>query len=232
MSQTIYSTEGIVLRVIPFREYDQIISIFTPEAGVIKVMYKGSRNKRNSGKGVSMPLTKVEVVYREKKGEIFSCFELNCIEMFPSLRTNLSFLETACDLLQVITDSQFMGKGAPQLYALLCYYLKKISQTADPWLLATSFRLKLLKHDGLVGFPLICSECSQLLRDEAFTQNGEGWCTVHQPRGSQKWDLEELHVIYRLAESLSYQEICSLEISSALQRKINYFFRGCLQLQA
>lgn len=230
MSHLIHSTEGIILRVIPFQDYHQIVSIFTPGAGVIKVLHKGSRAQRKNGKSPCMPLTKVEVAYREKKGEIFGCHELNCAEMFPLLRKDLCFLETGCDLLQVVLDSQLMGKEAPQLYALLYAYLKKIPQTPNPWILAASFRLKLLKHDGLISFPFICSECGELLQSEAYARESESWCTIHRPKGCIVWNSIELQVLYRLAESQSYKEICMLEISPLLLAKITLFFTKCLHV--
>lgn len=229
MSQTFQSTEGIVLRVIPFRDYDQILFLFTLDAGFIKVLYKGGRGKRKGKQGFCMPLTKVEVIYREKRGEIFSCHELTCIESFSFLRQELIFLEVGCDLLQIILDSQFVGKAAPHLYALLCFYLKKIPQTANPWILASSFRLKLLMHDGLIVCPFICCECQQSLQSEAFTWDAEGWCAAHQPGRSQPWNLTELQMLYRLAICQSYQEVCSQDVLPSLQNKIIDFFNACIR---
>jgi DNA repair protein RecO (recombination protein O) len=226
MSQTFHSTEGVILRAIPFRDYDQILSIFTADVGLLKVLYKGKKSKKG-GTGICAPLTKVEVVYREKRGEIFSCHEMNPLHSFPSLRKELMFLEVACDLLQVILASQLVGKAAPQLYDLLCFYLKKIPQTPHPWILAASFRLKLLKHDGLVAFPLICRECGQSLQNKAFIRHSESWCADHQ-LGGQSWESSELQLFYRLATSQSYQEICSSPFSLELQHKIITFFEACV----
>lgn len=230
MPHFIQSTEGIILRVIPFQDYHQIVSIFTLGAGLIKVLHKGSRSQRKNGKSPCMPLTKVEVSYYEKKGEIFGCHELNCTDMFSNLRTDLCFLETGCDLLQVILDSQLMGKEAPLLYHLLYTYLKKIPQTANPWLLAASFRLKLLKHDGLIGFPFICNECGNVLYSEIYTRDSESWCAVHRPKQCIEWDATELRVIYRLAESQSFTEISLLDLSPILLAKITLFFTKCLHV--
>lgn len=224
MSKTFLSTQGIILKAIPFRDSDQILSLFTLDAGLIKVLCKGSRSKRQVKRGFYNPLTGVEIVYCEKRGEIFSCHEMNCVESFSYLRKELLFLEVACDLLKVILASQYVGKAAPQLYALLCFYLKKIPQAVNPWILATSFRLKLLNHDGLIAFPWICSECQTVLDCEAFTRNGESWCANHKPLRSQSWDTQELQALYQLATSQSYREISSYEISHSLQNKVINFF--------
>jgi DNA repair protein RecO (recombination protein O) len=124
-----------------------------------------------------------------------------------------------------------MGKSAPQLYSLLCYYLKKIPQMANPWLLAASFRLKLLKHDGLARFPFKCSECGKCLDDEAFIYGSEGWCRAHHFEKSQTWDSIELQTVYHLANSQSFKEICLLDVQPKLQGKITVFFKACLQIE-
>jgi DNA repair protein RecO (recombination protein O) len=226
MSQDFQQAEGIILRAIPFRDHDQILSIFTQNVGVIKVLYRGSKTQKIQG--LCMPLTKVEVFYREKKGEIFHCQELTLVESLSFLRKELLYLEVGCDLLQVILTSQLIGKAAPHLYALLCIYLKKIPQTVNPWTLAVSFRLKLLKYDGLATFPFICSECQQLLQIVAFTRESEGWCTNHQPLGSLVWQQNELQQVYRLANCLNHREICADDISLSLQNKVARFFGECV----
>jgi DNA repair protein RecO (recombination protein O) len=226
MSQDFQQAEGIILRAIPFRDHDQILSIFTQTVGVIKVLYRGSKTQKIQG--ICQPLTKVGVFYREKKGEIFHCQELTLVESLSFLRKELLYLEVACDLLQVILTSQLIGKAAPQLYALLCIYLKKIPQTFNPWTLTVSFRLKLLKHDGLAAFPFVCSECQQLLQIAAYTRESEGWCMNHQPLGSLVWQQNELQQVYRLVNCQNYREICTDEIPLLLRNKVARFFEECV----
>ena len=222
-------TEGIVLRVIPFRDYDQIISIFTPENGLIKILHKGRSTKRKTGKSPCMPLTKVEAIYREGRGEIFNCLELNTLSIFPQLRKELLFLEVGCDLLQAVIDSQMEEKKAPHLYALLCSYLEKIPLTPNPRILTTSFQLKLLKHDGLIGFPLICTECGKPLTKEAFLSSEEFFCASHHPIEAEKIDSDDIDLLFCLTESRRFQELRLLEISPFLQLKISSFFKNSLR---
>ncbi len=229
MSQEFQRTEGLVLRVIPFRDYDQILTLFTPNAGMIKLIYKGSRSKRRSAQGSCIPLTKVEAIYQEKKGEIFSCHELTLQNSYLFLRKELSHLEVACDLLQVLFSSQLVGKAAPRLYELICFYLNKIPQIFNPWVLSLSFRLKLLKHDGLTAFPLVCSECQQLLLAEAYIGESESWCREHYPLSSQHWKQHELEQLYRLAICQSYQEIKLEQVSLEMKNKVFDFFENCLK---
>lgn len=228
MSHSFQQTEGIILRVIPFRDYDQIITLFTQDVGVLKVLYKGSRSKRRGVQGICLPLTRVEVIYREKNSEIFSCQEMALLESYSHLRKELKFLNVACDLLQVVATSQLVGKAAPLLYALLCFYLAKVPVIQDPEVLAMSFRLKLLKHEGLATYPFCCSMCQCDLHSEGYSYDAEWWCKEHQLKGSAYWHADELQLLYQLALCQHYQEISSCQLPPILQDRIKGFFESCL----
>ena len=228
MSHTFQTTEGLILRVIPFKDYDQILVLFT-EKGLIKVIEKGGRSKSRGKKGLCTPLTQVELIYSERRGEIFCCHEIHCLDSFTILRQELLFLEVASDFLQALLTSQLPGKEAPQLYALLLFYLKKIPLTASPWILATSFRLKLLKHDGLSVFPFICFECGSTLEQEAFVREADCGCILHQPQASRVWVVADLQKMYQLATCQNYRELNGCDISQQLQNQVRLYFEACLK---
>jgi DNA repair protein RecO (recombination protein O) len=221
---TFKTTEGIILRAIPFQEKDSILVLFTQEVGLLKVFYKGSyRNPRPYP-----PLSQVEVLYWEKRSEICGCREIKLLNSFPLLRTQLSYLEAATDLLQALLSSQLVGKAAPEIYALLSFYLSKIPQTQDPKATALSFRLKLMKYEGLIRFPLICGECLQPLTTEAYTERADWWCERHQPPGSMSWNPQELQQLDRLTSCQTYREIAEECLSPELWSKFIPFFNSCL----
>lgn len=229
MSEHFLSTEAIILKAIPFRDYDQILTLMTLEAGLIKVLYKGCSSQRKGGLGISLPLTKVELVYKEKRGELFHCHEIKLIDSFPMLRKEFIFLEVACDLVQVILETQLPCKTSPLLYRLLSHFLNKIPLTHNPWLLSMSFRLKILQHEGIVVFPFSCNQCGKTLEEEAYFNEFEWWCGEHRQHVNSVWRKEELELVYQLALSQSYREICSETLNSGSQKKIVNFFEMCLK---
>lgn len=91
MPQIIQTTEGVILRSIQYRDYDQILSLLTPDVGLIKILLKGGYRKQQRGRGLCMPLSRVEVAYREKRSEIFECHEITPLDSFPLLRKELLF---------------------------------------------------------------------------------------------------------------------------------------------
>ncbi len=143
-------TEGIIVRAFPFQDHDRILSLFTPEAGLIKLCVKGAYLKKSNHGSASNPLNHVEVIYKKGKSEIHSCYDIEVLNHHLPLRQALNTLECACDMLQTVGLTQYPEKPSPKLYALLLIYLKKLSLIADPMLLSTSFRLKTLKNEGLL----------------------------------------------------------------------------------
>lgn len=229
MAQPYHRTEGIVLRAFPYRDYDQIVSLFTADAGVIKIMCYGSRSQRSKWRSLCLPLTRVEIVYREKLGEIFECSDLTLMDAHSSLKQQFQHMEAACDLLNALHLSQLPGKEAPQLYALLIFYLNKIPLAKDPWTLAMSYRLKLLKHEGIMGYPSICHECQQLLVREAFWLRSEMLCAQHQVPGSLYLSQADLQLIHHLAFSQNYRDLAEVILPDEFKNKVHRLFQECLK---
>jgi DNA repair protein RecO (recombination protein O) len=226
MGHTYLSTEGIVLRTFPYRDYDQIVTLFTANAGLIKVMCYGSRSQKSKWRSLCVPLTLLEIVYREKSGEIFECRDMSLIDSHNALKQHYSHLETACDLLCALNMSQMLGKEAPELYALLIYFLKKIPLIHDPLILSLSFRLKLLKHEGLLTCPFICHHCLQPLFQEAYF-NGEEWqCAHDQSISSLHLAEQELQTVYQLVSSQKYGNLNSVTLPMTLKVKVEHFFQA------
>lgn len=223
MTDPLMTTEGIILRMTPYGDFKQILTLFTPENGVIKVIEKGGRKAKRFE-----PLTKVELVYSEGRGEISHCNEMHVIDAYSHLRSDLLYLEVACDMIQAVLSSQYAEKTAFDLYTLFCIYLKNIARMPYPWVLAASFRLKLLKHDGLIAFPFSCSACEKILDAGAYMQGELGWCGEHKSAYSLFFEEKELKHLYLLANCESLAEVSVENISSYFMEKITFFFRSCI----
>lgn len=222
------TSQGIILQVIPFRDYDQIITLFTPDRGVLKVVFNGSRSKRQAVQGICLPLTLVECTYQEKNSELFKCQEMQLVDANHQLRQGLACLEAACEMLQIIRFSQLVGKPAPLLYQLLIYYLKHLPQAPDPVSLIASFKLKILLHDGLVYFPLKCAECQAPIF-EACSLNVTAWyCFTHKQLGVVHWDLEEIALLYHFVSTKSYRELIAQVPTVSFNQKLEEFYRFSL----
>ena len=168
--------EGIVLSRLQYQDYDQILTIFTLQEGLVKLICKqASRSKKGMNASTS-PLTRAEFVYRLGKGEISRCDEVSVIQQYVALRQRLDYLESACDMLKALSQSQMLGKPAPALYALLSYYLEHLPLMQVPEVLALSFRLKILRHEGILdleeeGAKVFSPEDLRWMHHFAYCQN-------------------------------------------------------------
>lgn len=143
--------EGIITRASPFGENDRILSLFTPEYGLIKLYVKGAYlSSKNKGSSTN-PLNIVEAVCTQGRSELYSCYQIEAINQQISLRQNIDVLEAACDMLNTINTTQLPGKAALKLYQLLLIYLKALPNITQPLILSTSFRLKTLRSEGLLN---------------------------------------------------------------------------------
>ncbi|MEI8365255.1 MAG: DNA repair protein RecO [Parachlamydiaceae bacterium] len=216
------TTQGVIIGALPFREYDCILSLFTPYEGLIKLFSKGAYRKGKAASPVS-PLTQIEVIYAKGRTELHPCHEITAINHNLPLRQNLAVLQTACEMLHAIKVTQQPGKPAPELYQLFLTYLHKLPAVASPVALGASFRLKLLRHEGLIGMLSHCAVCGTML-DKAWIYEGEVFCHLHHPSHATVVDTEEYDLALVLLYSREFSLLTSLTISPELAEKINGIF--------
>lgn len=132
---------GLLLHSIPYLGQKKILKVFTPEYGLITLLSK-------SPKLPSSPFCIAEWVYRPHSS-IYPLKDATLLDPLLHLRTDYTLLTAAGAIAQDLLRTQLPGKKAPDLYQLACLYLQKLP--ASPHLLAASFRLKLLLHEGLLS---------------------------------------------------------------------------------
>ena len=213
-----YRTEGVVLHTINFRDYDQILSVFSPELGIEKFFVKGSHRPSRKGSAPSL-LTHCEFVYRQGKGNFLLCDEFSILDHYLGLRKDFATLQAACNLLRLIQDSQLPGKPAPSLYKLLLKYLEGLRNLSDPKMLTASFHLKLMRHEGILHLAAICQTCQQPLSSLYFSE-GECFCSIHSPKDALHFSSEETSLLYQLTYCRTLKELAFLSFPSELEKKI------------
>jgi DNA repair protein RecO (recombination protein O) len=145
-------TEGIILKITPYKDHQRIIQILTRDSGIVSLMAMGvSKPKIQS---LLSPLTQLEVIYR-KKGSGFCVFkEGSVIEHHHFLRERWDLLESAGKMAGATLQSQLPEKAAPDLYRLLTLCLKHLPHFEASSTLITLFYLKLLTHEGVLAWDL------------------------------------------------------------------------------
>lgn len=212
-----FRTEGIILQTIHFRDYDQIVTLFTADYGLIKTIVLGAN--RPKSKIFLEPLVQAEWILFQRKSELFRCQELSIRNRHLNLRNHFSSLTAACDLLKLVESTQLPCKPDPELYQLLLRYLNRIPNASDPLALAASFQLKILQHEGLLRFSDTCSTCQRPLTLFYF-HDGELYCDQHVPLKKEGFSFEEIGILFQLATSRSMEFLLKQQLPPGLYEKI------------
>lgn len=192
--------EGIIVHTIAYGDSDQIITAFTREAGMIKLILHRSLaiNGRRHLSPVSA-LSRVEFVYAAGRGDLHRGKEVALIDSYLRLRTSYRHLEAGCALLEAIRLSQLGERAAPLLYSLLSLYLDRLHELPVPAVAVASFHLKILKHEGLLG--------EEILSD---------------------WSEEEGLLLSLLAGCRRFSDLLSVQVETAFATKVKKLFSACL----
>ncbi|MDJ0652337.1 MAG: DNA repair protein RecO [Simkaniaceae bacterium] len=167
-------TEGIVLKAVPFEENDRILSLFSPDQGIVTLYVRGLSKKKPTLVNLTTPLCRAEFLFRKGRSNLYRFIDGTILDLHLPLRRSYRHLEYAGKMLQAILKSQMPGKNAKKLYHLLSSYLKKLSEASFPETLWASFVLKLLKHEGLLVFDETCLRCEE--NAASHISEGESLC--------------------------------------------------------
>ncbi|MCP5469091.1 MAG: DNA repair protein RecO [Chlamydiales bacterium] len=149
--------EGLVLQNIPFKDYDHIVTLFTPHS-IFKLFVKGKKRLDPHHNALISPFTIAEYTYETAKSELHRFQEGRIVEQNLKLRDRLASFEAAQKILLALHQTQWPNKPAPALYLLTKHFLKQIPQTEHPDKLLAIYYLKLLKHEGILDTSLFTEE--------------------------------------------------------------------------
>ncbi|KAF3363359.1 DNA repair protein RecO [Chlamydiales bacterium STE3] len=221
LNETYPRVVGIVLQTIPFQDHHQIISLFSAEWGLLRIIIKYAYAKKNFSSVEALNL--VEICLKKGKGDLFQAHHVSLLNSYLSLRKSYACLHASLELLAAIVNSQFVQKPSPILFSLLIRYLEYMPQANSPKNLVSSFKLKILRHDGLIDLSENCSQCKKRLALSRI-QEGQFYCEEHSHPLAISLTLSEKEQLKDLAESRSFLTIDHQFLSTELEEKIHSLF--------
>lgn len=225
-TNSIKEIEGLVIRSFAYGEYDKIVHIFTPDEGIIHLIAKGALRPQKKGALSVEPLTLATFYLKQKPhNKLFQCVEVVPDRLHSFLRRQMDKLDCACQMAMAVAQTQMSNQPAPLLFHLLCYYLKKLETSQNAAAILASFRLKLLRHDGVLSFPARCCICEETLTKFWFYEELT-YCKSHAPAPSGQFNEEEVEKLALLTLTTEFADIESAHLSLELSQKICLFFKG------
>lgn len=157
------SATGIVLNGHPYGDYGLLAVVFTENHGLLKFALPYQRASKNKWQGLFQPLQEVELQFASTLKEVETVKNASLLSSNLQLRNSFETLEAASLMAQALIKTQVPGEASPALYALFKRYLSLLPEAPHPKMLLTSFRMKLLMHEGLLDTNALLSSEQNLL---------------------------------------------------------------------
>lgn len=222
MIKKFHKTEGVILSSIKYRDCDQIVTLFSFSAGMLKLFIRRAFKKQMGG-FQSAPFVEAEFLYSERCSELFLCQEISLINAHLALRTSYEILNSAALLNRALLVSQPLSQPAPMIYKLFISYLNALPTFSYPAILVASFRLKIMRHNGTLPFSSECNACGLKLHSAYFDLSGI-YCCAHAPQRALKISEKEMISISYLVYARSFETLAQTFFDEKLEQKITFLF--------
>ncbi|MGH7455247.1 MAG: DNA repair protein RecO, partial [bacterium] len=154
--------EGIVIRSMNMGETSKLVTLFTRELGLLKIIAKGSRSSKSRIGAALEPLTVSRIVYYQKENrELQFLSQAEIVEFFPNLPADLENWGYANACAELVSRSQIGADVTPKLYPILLNTIRAMNEpTADARACFWGFQMKLLGIFGVAPNLRRCLNCS------------------------------------------------------------------------
>ena len=161
-----YKTEAVVLRGFRFAEADSVLHLYTLERGRVGAMAKGVRKTKSRFGARLEPLSHVELVLHEGRGELQTVTGTDLIRSHQAIRDNPHRLNVGLVGAEAMLRLFPEQEENPRAFHALTRFLDALdelepAEETRPALepLALSFQLKLLWLSGYLPHMTSCAEC-------------------------------------------------------------------------
>jgi len=160
-----YKTEAIVLRSMRFGEADRVLHLYTLEHGRVGAVAKGIRRTKSRFGGRLEPMSHVELVLHEGRGELQTITGVQLVRPHSAARDGHYRLSVGFIGLEAVLKLFPEQEGNDRAFAALARFLDLLDEVEardgrpalDPLVLA--FQLKLLWLAGYLPHLTSCAEC-------------------------------------------------------------------------
>ena len=160
-----YKTEAIVLRSMRFGEADRVLHLYTLDRGRVGAVAKGIRRTKSRFGGRLEPMSHVELVLHEGRGELQTITGVQLIRPHSAAREGHYRLSVGFVGLEAVLKLFPEQEANDRAFAALARFLDLLDEVAvrdgrpalDPLVLA--FQLKLLWLAGYLPHLTSCAEC-------------------------------------------------------------------------
>lgn len=212
---TLIQSEAVVLQALAFKEYDRILTLFSPQ-GLFKLFAKGKKRDYFHFAALTSPLTHAEFHYTVGRKDLHRLYEGSILNQNVRLRERYETLQAADKMVAALLKSQWIGKPAPKLFHLFRLFVEHLPIVKDPTSLTIAFLLKILAHEGLLQLASI---------ESVYRYAGECYSQREAPPGALSFSVEEENRLTQLAQCRSLTKLSEYRLEPSFQKKIESLFQ-------
>lgn len=138
-------TKGIVLKAIPLKDRQKILTVFSQDLGICSILLKNISTKKAIFTNL---FCEAEFVFSKKNSDLLLFQEGSIVDLHLPLRNSLRALQTAGSIAKAVLENQFPGRASPALYALFSSFLKNLHLYKNKEAFLGCFYLKMLLAEG------------------------------------------------------------------------------------
>ena len=178
------SDEAIVLRTYAYAEADRIVVLLTRSSGKVRAMAKGIRRPRSKFGGRLELGSRVHVVVWRGRGELGVINQVQLVDGYPTLRSDLDRITAAMAVLEVADQLVQDDHQDERLFDMVANVLTTLNDSLiTPQLVAPAFFLKALVADGAGPVIECCAACGATSPLVAFAASEGGMLCERCRRG-------------------------------------------------
>lgn len=148
------STEGFIIRAQDYKEFDQLLSVYTLEKGKLRLLVKGVKKTSSKLRGGVQLFSRSTFTLVEGRG-IPVVINAEALTSYPAIRHDLNRMSYAGYIAELMDMVISEGEADAGLYELMVLTMGLLAEKR-PWLAARFFELRLLEH---LGYQLHLEHC-------------------------------------------------------------------------
>lgn len=218
-----YKCDGIVIYSSDFREYDKLLTLYTPTFGKQKVLLRGCKKPTAKLRFAGTPLFYGEFVILKGKGyDIVKTVESK--KLFFNIPNDFERYLDACNVLKIV-NANGNYNNFHLLFMLLLTYLNILDEKNTNFDVFTSkFFVEILKMQGLELNTQHCSTCNGQLGEKVFfdTHLNCFLCDACRNFGSVEVERQIVDTI-NIIQSQKFVQLADVEFSKEFAIKVKKF---------
>lgn len=161
MARESLTSPGIVLRTVPYRDADLIVTLFTEARGRVSALARSARkSKRRFGSSLRL-LTISEMELTRRGGELWTLGSARMLTSYADLATDIASFAHASYGTEIVRELSAAEQPDPRVFALLVELYRELEERGPLPLVLRAFELEMLALAGLAPVLDTCVGCGR-----------------------------------------------------------------------